>query len=242
MWQLLSNADSVLLDFDGPVCSLFAARPAADVARRLRELAGELGVPPRHMAAGAAASEDPHAVLLTLARTAGPDTGPGPGPGPGPGLTHRLEQALTQQEIRAAATARPTPGARELIQALDERGVRLAVVTNNSPLAVTAYLTAQRLLTPFAGRVHGRTGDLSLLKPHPDAVRRALRSTGTAAERALLIGDSPSDLAAAEAAGVPFLGFAPHAAAERALRAAGARHITSSLGRVRQALGGSSFG
>ncbi|SFC26519.1 HAD family hydrolase [Streptomyces aidingensis] len=231
MRQLLSGVDSVLLDFDGPVCSLFAARPAADVAQRLRELACELGVAPRLLAQGPAASEDPHAVLLALAGTTGVR-----------GLARRLEHALTQQEVRAATTARPTPGARELIHALQERGIRPAIVTNNSPLAVTAYLTGQRLLAPFAGRVHGRVADLSLLKPHPDPVRRALRSTGTAAERSVLIGDSPSDLAAARAAGVPFLGFAPHAAAESALCAAGARHITSSLRRVRQALGGSTFG
>ena len=41
--RLIRSANCVLLDFDGPVCSVFSGIPAPDVARRLRaELTGPL--------------------------------------------------------------------------------------------------------------------------------------------------------------------------------------------------------
>lgn len=224
MRDLLSNADCVLFDFDGPICSLFAVHSAASVARRLRALADAHRVP-------MAPTDDPHAVLRAAARQQ-----------PGSALVALLERALSQEEIRAAATAQPTAHAAGLIGALAARGRRLAVVTNNSPLAAASYLARHRLANHFQGHVHGRTGETALLKPHPDSLRRALRSTGTEPRRALMIGDTSSDLDAARAAGVPFLGYAPDAARAAELAAAGAGHVTTSLGKVLRAVTAPSFG
>lgn len=228
MRELIGNAHCVLFDFDGPLCHLFAARPAASVAGRLRELAvsltAELGLP-RLLSEELRRSPDPHRVLLGIAAQH-----------PGRGVVPRLEAALTREEISAAATARPTPYAAALLAALTTRGRQVAVVTNNSPLAVERFLNRHRLSGFVGGRIHGRTADFSLLKPHPDAVLRALRSTGTAAERAVMIGDAPSDLQAAHAAGVAFLGFAPGEAEAAALRSAGATRVICSLDEVITAL------
>lgn len=272
MRDLLCNADSVLFDFDGPLCSLFAVHPAAVVAQRLhaitsddlrRDGGGGRGGhhqhgqhPPRqrpqgrepargsapetrdgaHPADGAdpadpadpgavERTDDPHAVLRAAARRQ-----------PGSRLTRLLEAALTQEEVRAAATARPTPYAAGLVTALAARGRRLAVVTNNSPLAVASYLNIQRLSGYFHGQLHGRTGDPALLKPDPDCLHRALRATATPPHRALMIGDTPADLGAARAAGVPFLGYAPDRARAVRLQEAGARHITTSIGQILRAV------
>lgn len=214
MRELFSNVHCVLFDFDGPICSLFADRPAASVAGRLRELAVELGVP----AIAPLASADPHAILLGVAAHQ-----------PASAVVNRLEEALTQEEIAAAATARPTPHADELITALSARDRRIAVVTNNSPLAVERYLADHQLTGCVSGRVHGRTRDISLLKPHPHALLRALATTRTQAARALMIGDTQADLIAARAAGVRFLGYGRSDADTVALRASGATHITRSL-------------
>lgn len=224
MRELLSNADCVLFDFDGPICSLFAVHSAASVAHRLRALAAgqRAPLPP---------SDDPHAVLRTVAREE-----------PGSPLARLLERALSQEEIRAAATARPTAYAAGLITAFAARGRRLAVASNNSPLAVTAYLTRQRLAGYFDGHVHGRTGEPELLKPHPDSLRRALRSTGSEPRRALMIGDTSADLKAARAAGVPFLGYAPDRARAAELHDAGARHVVTSLEKVLKTVTTPSFG
>jgi phosphoglycolate phosphatase-like HAD superfamily hydrolase len=51
-----------------------------------------------------------------------------------------------------------------------------------------------------------------------------------------MIGDAPSDLGAARAAGVAFLGYAPDDAADDALRAAGAEQVVRSLEEVITAL------
>ncbi|MGP3968483.1 HAD family hydrolase [Streptomyces sp. 6N223] len=230
MRELIGNAHCVLFDFDGPICRLFAARPAESVARRLRELAAaiatELGVPlPRLLPEELRASPDPHHVLLGIARRR-----------PGRGVVTRLEAALTREEIFAAGTARPTPYAAALMAALTARGRQVAVVTNNSPLAVEHYLRQHQLSGFVGGRIHGRTADFSRLKPHPDAVLRALASTRTAADAALMIGDAPSDLGAARAAGVAFLGFAPDEEAAGALVAAGAERVVRSLEEVMTAL------
>jgi HAD superfamily hydrolase (TIGR01509 family) len=224
MRDILGNADTVLFDFDGPICSLFAVHSAADVAQRLLSVATAHRTP-------VLTSEDPHAVLRAVTRQQ-----------PGSQLARLLERTLAQEEIRAAATARPTPYAADLITALAARGRRLAVASNNSPLAVASYLTRQQLAEYFHGQLHGRTGEVALLKPDPDCVHRALRSTGTPADRALMIGDTPTDLAAARAAGVPFLGYARDRAGAADLHASGARHVATSLGKVLKAVTAPSFG
>ncbi|GAA3139175.1 hypothetical protein GCM10017687_64780 [Streptomyces echinatus] len=52
---------------------------------------------------------------------------------------------------------------------------------------------------------------------------------GSAPSAALMIGDSPSDLAAANDAGVPFLGYARNERKGKLLREAGAGCVTGSL-------------
>ncbi|KAB8167008.1 HAD hydrolase-like protein [Streptomyces sp. 3MP-14] len=225
MRGLVSNAHCVLFDFDGPVCQLFAVRSAESVAVRLRSLTEELAVSAL-LTAELRTSKDPHRVLREIARRR-----------PEPAVLSRLEAALTAEEVSAAASARPTPYAGTLIAALAGRGRRVAIATNNSPLAAARYLERQRLAGYVAGRVYGRTADLDLLKPHPDSVLRALAGTGADPARSLMIGDSLADHAAATAAGVPFLGYALDDAGEHALRAAGAECVVRSLQWVLAALG-----
>ncbi|MDT0270844.1 HAD hydrolase-like protein [Streptomyces sp. DSM 44915] len=225
MRGLISNAHCVLFDFDGPVCQLFAVRSAESVAVRLRSLVGELALTPL-LTAELRASRDPHRVLREIARQR-----------PHRGAVDRLEAALTQEEISAAGSARPTPYAAALIAALATRGRQVAIATNNSPLAALRYLERQRLTGFLGGRVFGRTADLARLKPHPDSVLRALAATGVSPARSLMIGDSLADHGAATAAGVPFLGYALDDAGEDAFRAAGAECVVRSLQCVLAAVG-----
>ncbi|WP_049567804.1 HAD family hydrolase [Streptomyces sp. SBT349] len=224
MRELISNAECVLFDFDGPVCHLFAEHTAESIAHLLRELATRMSLSSL-LSADLRASPDPHRVLRGIA-----------GQRPGPDVVERFEAALTREEVTAAASARPTPYAATLIAALSTRGRQVAIATNNSPLAARHYLDRHQLAGYVGGRVHGRTGDIALLKPHPDSLHRALASTGARPERALMIGDSVSDLAAARAADVPFLGYAEGDSGAEALREAGARHVVRSLEHVLTAL------
>ncbi|CAL9457652.1 HAD family hydrolase [Streptomyces radiopugnans] len=230
MYDLISSAECVLFDFDGPVCRLFSGHPSAGIAQRMRDLVAEHGQE-RLLGEEARSTGDPQVVLRTVAAAR-----------PGGELAALLERALTEEEMRAAAVARPTPYADPLVQTLAATGRRLAVTTNNSARAAELYLTGRRLAPYFSGHIHGRRPDTRLLKPHPDCLHRALESTGTRPERALMIGDSPVDLLAAGAAGVRFLGYARNGGKAEQLREAGASHVVTSLQDVLTAVRTPTFG
>ncbi|MGV9450027.1 HAD family hydrolase [Streptomyces sp. NPDC003635] len=215
--NLISNARVVLWDFDGPVCRLFAGHAAERVATDLVQWLEGRGL---HglLTEGERESLDPHAVLRAVDRRH-----------PGSDLVAELEERLTNEELRATSSAMPTPYADPLIRTWTAVGARLAVVTNNSPRVVRAYLTGRGLNGCFAPHIYGRTQNLHHLKPHPHCLHRALNATGSAPGAALMIGDTPSDYLAARSAGVPFLGYARNEHKERWLREAGATSVVGSL-------------
>lgn len=228
MDDLIRRADCVLFDFDGPLCSLFAGHPAADIADRIRRdvLAGRQD--PGPLSEEMRTTGDPQRILRGLV--------------PGSPAARAVERALTAEELAATRTAAPTRYADDLVGALVARGCRVAVTTNNAQEVVEEYLSTRGLLHHFAGTIHGRLHDAALLKPHPDCLERALAATGTKPGRAVMIGDTVADCQAADAAGVPFLGYAPHRERETMLRAAGARHVVASLKEVLDVVSAPSFG
>ncbi|TDT24037.1 HAD superfamily hydrolase (TIGR01509 family) [Streptomyces sp. BK208] len=226
--DLVMGARVVLWDFDGPVCRLFAGHPADDVARELVDWLADVG----HdglLTREERVHPDPFLLLAAVDRERRHGD-----------VVAEFEERLTREELRAVATARPTPYADPLIRTWAAQGVGLAVTTNNSPRAVSAYLEARGLLgcfTPHVSphvtpHVYGRTRDPRLLKPDPYTLERALRAWGVAPAHALMVGDSPADVAAAGKAGVPFLGYARNDRKEQQLRSAGAEVLVHSLEEV----------
>ncbi|MFB7498942.1 HAD family hydrolase [Streptomyces sp. NPDC056161] len=217
---LIARARVVLWDFDGPICRLFAGHTAEHVAVDVvewlagRGLRGLLTEPERQ-------SPDPQVVLRAVDRRH-----------PGSDLVAELEERLTQEELRATATAMPTAYADPLIRTWTAVGSRLAVATNNSPRVVRAYLHGRGLTSCFTPHIYGRTQDLQRLKPDPHCLNRALNAMGAAPSSSLMIGDTPTDLIAANRAGVPFLGYARNYRKEKLLRAAGATAVVDSLSTV----------
>ncbi|MFJ3304428.1 HAD family hydrolase [Streptomyces sp. NPDC086549] len=222
--ELIARARVVLWDFDGPICRLFAGHPANHVTRELVQWLDGHGMR-RLLTDDERAASDPQVVLRAVDLRH-----------PGSDLVTELEGRLTLEELRAVPSAMPTPYADPLIRTWSAVGTRPAVVTNNSPLAVREYLVSRGLLGCFAPHIYGRTQDLRLLKPDPHSLNRALNATGVAPLAALMIGDSPSDLAAAERAGVPFLGYARNQLKADLLMDAGAEHVVGSLQPVLDAL------
>ncbi|WUD74032.1 HAD family phosphatase [Streptomyces sp. NBC_00510] len=204
----------MLFDFDGPLADLFARRPAARIAEALRARTVDLDLQPEELNG----VSDPLRVLQITAKRDASGR-----------LTSELEGLLAQEEVLAAATALPTPHARRLVHSLAESGRKVAITTNNSAAAATAYLHRRGLSRYFGAHVYGRAADLGLLKPDPHCLTRAMACTGEPPESCLMIGDSPSDLLAAESAGVAFLGFARDERKALSLRQAGARHVVASL-------------
>ncbi|MFD6417595.1 HAD family hydrolase [Streptomyces sp. NPDC060194] len=212
---LLAPVKCVLFDFDGPVCRLYDGYPAAGVAEGLREWVLAEGY---ELGTAARRTDDPMVLLLDIGRRYGHG-----------GVVEEVEARLTAHEVVAVGSAEPTPDAVELIRALKAVGASLAITSNNSPEAVTSYLTGRDLRSCFGPHIYGRTRDLARLKPDPDCVLRALASTGAAAADALMIGDTPEDCEAAREAGVTFLGFARNASKGKLLNAAGAQHVVGAL-------------
>jgi HAD superfamily hydrolase (TIGR01509 family) len=188
--ELLARVRCLLLDFDGPICAIFAGRPARDVVLELLDVltTGDAQIPKR-----LASASDPFDVLR-YAATVRPD------------LAQRVEHVLRLAEIDAAGTATPTAHAADLISAWRQAGRTVAVVSNNSSAAVETYLAGHGI---EVDRVVARTSpDASLLKPSPYLVTRAIRALGAEPEACALVGDSPSDIAAAQAAGISTVGYA----------------------------------
>ncbi len=133
--RALLGAGPLLLDFDGPVCSIFAGFPAPRVAAELvaQLRAAGVGVPEEVACEG-----HPLAVLRWT------------GAGCGPTLTAAVEDALCTSELRAVESAAPTPYGREVILGARSAGLLVAVVSNNSAEAIAAYLSAHGLADKFA--------------------------------------------------------------------------------------------
>ncbi|MER5607525.1 HAD-IA family hydrolase [Micromonospora tulbaghiae] len=191
--KVIDRARVILLDFDGPVCSIFAQHSASTVAHELRRLLVDQAVtlPP-----GILAERDPLAVLrftATLGR---------------PAVVRLVDEAMTREEVTAARTAEPTPYGREVIVAAHQTGRRIAVVSNNSADSVHAYLSARRL-TSYVHPVIGRPEAApERMKPDPFPVLAAVRELGAQPAECVLVGDSVSDIEAAHAAGVAAIGYA----------------------------------
>ncbi|MFJ8538691.1 HAD family hydrolase [Streptomyces sp. NPDC093591] len=215
--ELITRARVVLWDFDGPICTLFAQHPSAGVAASFVEWLNRLGLS-EPLDEEERTLEDPQAVLRAVDRRH-PDSD----------LVVELEERLTKEELRAAAGAMPTPWADPLIRTWKAVGSRLAITSNNSPLAVRRYLESRHLLSCFAPHIYGRTQNLGLLKPDPHCLKRALNAMGADPSTALMIGDSSFDATAAHRAGVSFLGYARDADKEKSLRQAGVKDVVGSL-------------
>ncbi|MEU6577789.1 HAD family hydrolase [Streptomyces sp. NPDC046805] len=216
--ELITRARVVLWDFDGPICRLFAGHSAERVANGLTRWIEEQGGPNGLLTQAERESTDPHVVLRAVDRRH-----------PGSDLVVELEERLTAEELRAAASAMPTAYADPLIRTWTALGARMAVTTDNSPRVVHAYLESRGLTTCFAPHIYGRTQDIHHLGSDPHCLHRALDALGAPPSDALLIGDAPTDFEAAREAGVPFLGYARNDRKAEILREAGAEDVVESL-------------
>jgi HAD superfamily hydrolase (TIGR01549 family) len=193
--RLLSNVRLLMLDFDGPVCRIFAGYPAPVIADELRRLVARRGLPLSDQLLN---TRDPLHVLRLVGAT-GNDA-----------LTAEVATALRDAELKATETAKPTAGVLDLVAAATTTGRALAIVSNNSREAVTAYLHRHGLESSFV-TISGRSlhEPPQLMKPNPHLVLKALGETNTYPNEAILIGDSVSDVVAAKSAAVAAIGFRP---------------------------------
>jgi phosphoglycolate phosphatase len=211
--DILARTRYLLLDFDGPVCDIFAGLPAATVAERLRKLITGQAV---HLPDEIARSPDPIEIFTYSATVS-------------TSLAARVEAEMADQELAAVPTARPAPYVHEVVTSCRDSGRGVAVVSNNADRAVRAYL-AQHGLDDRIELVAARTSpDPALLKPSPHLIEQAVTGLGAPPAECVLIGDSTTDMQAARLAGVASIGYANRPGKHASLTAAGALAVVSSL-------------
>jgi beta-phosphoglucomutase-like phosphatase (HAD superfamily) len=98
----------------------------------------------------------------------------------------------------------------------------VAIVSNNSAAAITAYLNRREMAWSVAHVLGRDPHDPARMKPNTWTLTRALDQLDVAASDAVLIGDAVTDVEAARALGMPSIGYANHPAKTDALRGAGA--------------------
>ncbi|MFI7022787.1 HAD family hydrolase [Micromonospora sp. NPDC049900] len=219
--RLFDEVGAVLLDFDGPVCSVFAGYPAPRVAAELIDVLHRQGVdvPPDLVS-----EPDPLEVLRRTGATGNQSA------------TRAVEDALCAAERQAVETAEPTPYGREVIVASRQAGLPVAVVSNNSAGAVSAYLVAHRLavhVSPVVGRAYA---DPARMKPNPAPILQAVQAIGESPSRCVLVGDSLTDIDGARAAGVRVIGYANRSAKAEQFRAARADVVVTRMRELAQVL------
>ncbi|MFF0658905.1 HAD family hydrolase [Micromonospora tulbaghiae] len=114
----------------------------------------------------------------------------------------------------------PLPGARELLRACAERGLRVVLATSAAEHEVTALraaLDADDVIDSVTS-----SADAQESKPAPDILVAALDQSGLTADRMVFVGDSVWDVAAAGKLDIPCIGLTCGGTGRAELAGAGA--------------------
>jgi len=103
-----------------------------------------------------------------------------------------------------ADRSRPFPGLEAALDELAARNCRFAVCTNKLEGLSRRLLDALGISKRFAAITGQDT--FGIQKPNPEVLRRTIQSAGGEIGRAILVGDSATDVDTARAAGVPVIG------------------------------------
>jgi HAD superfamily hydrolase (TIGR01549 family) len=218
--SVIETCTHVLVDFDGPICKIFAGLPAASVAAELLELVVREGI---NIPLELQQETDP----LEVFRVAGTVSR---------SIADRLHSVLTTAELQAVDSAIPTSNSSDFIIACRRSGRRVGIVSNNSQLAVDHYLRSHEL-TQHVDHVAARTtSNPNLLKPNPHLLLRSMHAFGDKPESFVMVGDSLSDIESARAAGIRHIGYANKPGKLNRFTQAGANAVITSLAELTEAV------
>ena len=99
-----------------------------------------------------------------------------------------------------SSTSAPTPGLVTLLEQLQAKNVRCAVISNDDIAGIEHFLAHHQLASYFSGLW---SAEHRPRKPDPAAVHGLCAQLKVAVEKCVLIGDANSDLRMAVAAGIP---------------------------------------
>ncbi|MDA7742092.1 phosphoglycolate phosphatase [Francisellaceae bacterium] len=95
------------------------------------------------------------------------------------------------------------PGVIETLELLQKQDYKMAVVTNKEEAHAIALLEKINLSQYFECIIGGDS--TAHYKPHPDPIFKALSELNSTSEEAVMIGDSETDIKAAQAAKIPVI-------------------------------------
>ena len=188
---VLSGA-TIVFDLDGTLIDT-----APDLIATLNVLLGEEGVAALPLAAARTMiGRGARALIARGFEAAG-------APADGATLDRLFERFIAHYRDNIAVLSRPFPGVIETLDVLDAAGARLAVCTNKRTDLSLALLDALHLRRRFAAVVGADAAPAA--KPDPRHLTVTIDRAGGRIDRAVMVGDSASDLGAARAAGVPVI-------------------------------------
>jgi len=131
----------------------------------------------------------------------------------GLGLNHTFRELLGEERVPRALflfrkkyeevfreNTRLLPDAREVLETLHDRGIRLAVATNKLgrfSRQIFEHFAMENLFTVILG-----DGDVPQNKPNPEMLRLAMEKMGMEKEQTIFVGDSVIDIQTGKNAGV----------------------------------------
>ena len=119
----------------------------------------------------------------------------------------KLEQMfadfITYYSDHVADRSQPFPGVIDALDTLAARGCRFAVCTNKLEQLSVLLLGKLKLADRFVAICGQDT--FGMQKPDPEILRRTVAAAGGNLQRAIMIGDSNTDIRTARAAGVPVI-------------------------------------
>ncbi|MGC1739618.1 MAG: HAD family hydrolase [Mycobacterium sp.] len=135
----------------------------------------------------------------------------------------RVKKLHTNYFLDSASVVRPLPGARDLLEAIAERGWRAVLATSagEPELAVLrSALDADELICAVTS-----SADAERSKPAPDIIASALESVEADPAEAIFLGDTVWDVQAGRRAGVPTAAVLSGGIPREALEQAGAAAV-----------------
>ncbi len=141
-----------------------------------------------------------------------------------------VDAQRTEYRARWKAKTRPYPGVPELLDALEHRGMRMAVLSNKPDAFVGEMVRHYFPRTPFEIARGARPG--VPVKPDPGSALQVAAEMRLAPEDFLYLGDTNTDMRTARAAGMSSVGALWGFRTEAELRESGAERLIASPGEL----------
>lgn len=123
---------------------------------------------------------------------------------PAQDIDHLFDRFIDHYSANIAKDSLPYPGLTDVLAQLQQQGARLAVCTNKRE-NLSLDLLEQLGLTPYFQFIAGRD-TFPIHKPDPRHLLLTIEAAGGTRSRAIMVGDSQTDISTAQAAKIPVIG------------------------------------